>query len=349
MSWNPVPWLTLGEAGPDQQTADLSLIVQEIVDRPGWLSGNALVIIFTGTGERVAEAFDGDENGAPLLRVRYLDSGNAAPFATITAPPDGSSAEQGDPVTLTGTATDAEDGDLSASLAWVSDRDGTLGTGASVTRSDLSVGLHAITASVTDSGGRGASDQIALAVNGPNTAPSATITAPPDGSTVAEGDPVTLSGTATDTEDGDLSASLIWVSDRDGTLGTGASVTRSDLSVGLHAITALVADSGGLAASDQIALTVNGAPEVTITAPPDGSIVAEGDPVTLTGTATDPEDGDLAADLTWRSNKNGVLGTGASITFSSLSKGKHTITASVTDSAGVAGSDKIKLRIKRVR
>jgi hypothetical protein len=74
---------------------------------------------------------------------------------TITAPPDGSSVAQRDPVTLTGTATDAEDGDLSASLAWVSDRDGVLGTGASVMRSDLSVGLHAITASVTDSGGRG--------------------------------------------------------------------------------------------------------------------------------------------------------------------------------------------------
>jgi pectate lyase len=173
VAWSPVPWLTVGEAGPDQQTPDLSPILQEIVDRPGWSSGNALVVILTGTGKRVAEAFDGDVNGAPLLRVRYLVGGNAAPNATITAPPDGSIPVHGDPVTLTGTATDAEDGDLSASLAWVSDRDGALGTGASVTRSDLSVGLHTITASVTDSGGLAGSDQMALTVTSPPAAPLA--------------------------------------------------------------------------------------------------------------------------------------------------------------------------------
>ncbi len=71
---------------------------------------------------------------------------------------------QGDPVTLTGTATDPEDGDLSAGLSWVSDQDGALGTGASVTRSDLSGGAHVITASVTDSGGLGGRDQIALTI-----------------------------------------------------------------------------------------------------------------------------------------------------------------------------------------
>ena len=168
VAWKPPPWLTVGEAGPDQQTPDLSPILQEIVDRPGWSSGNALVVILSGTGERVAEAFDGDVNGAPLLHVRYLVGGNAAPLATITAALDGSTTAQGDPVTLTGTATDAEDGGLSPSLAWVSDRDGALGTGPSVTRSDLSVGLHTITASVTDSGGLAGSDQIALSITLPN-------------------------------------------------------------------------------------------------------------------------------------------------------------------------------------
>ena len=173
MSWNPVPWRTVGEAGPDQQTPDLSPILQEIVERPGWSSGNALAIILTGTGKRVAEAFDGDVNGAPLLRVRYLVGGNTAPIATITAPPDGSSVAQGDPVTLTGAATDVEDGDLSASLAWVSDRDGALGMGASVTRSDLSMWTQTIWAWAKDSGGLGALDHIALMVTNPRSAPRA--------------------------------------------------------------------------------------------------------------------------------------------------------------------------------
>jgi len=107
---------------------------------------------------------------------------------------------------------------------------------------------------VTDIGGLTGSDPIALTVT--NVAPIATVTAPPDGSSVEQGDPVTLTGTATDAEDGDLSASLSWVSDRDGLLGTGASVTRSDLSLGLHTITASVTDSGGLTGSDPIVLTV---------------------------------------------------------------------------------------------
>jgi hypothetical protein len=63
------------EAGPDQQTPDLSPVIQEIVDRPGWSSGNALAIIITGSGKRVAESFNGDANGAPLLHLRYRMDG----------------------------------------------------------------------------------------------------------------------------------------------------------------------------------------------------------------------------------------------------------------------------------
>ena len=72
VSWDPAPWTTKGDAGPDQQTPDIASIIQEIVNRSGWSSGNSLVIIITGTGERTAESFNGDQNGAPLLHVEYL-------------------------------------------------------------------------------------------------------------------------------------------------------------------------------------------------------------------------------------------------------------------------------------
>jgi hypothetical protein len=71
VSWSPNPWLTVGEAGLDQQTPDIASVIQEIVNRTGWASGNSLVIIITGTGKREAEAFDGDAAGAPLLHVEY--------------------------------------------------------------------------------------------------------------------------------------------------------------------------------------------------------------------------------------------------------------------------------------
>jgi hypothetical protein len=54
VDWNPPDWMTVGEAGPYQQTADIAAVIQEIVDRGGWTSGNSLAIIITGTGKRVA-------------------------------------------------------------------------------------------------------------------------------------------------------------------------------------------------------------------------------------------------------------------------------------------------------
>ena len=71
VSWSPVAWSTVGEAGPEQRTPDVSQIIQEIVARPGWLSGNALAVIITGTGERVAESYNGNRDAAPLLHVEY--------------------------------------------------------------------------------------------------------------------------------------------------------------------------------------------------------------------------------------------------------------------------------------
>ncbi|MGI9429219.1 MAG: metallophosphoesterase, partial [Bythopirellula sp.] len=74
VSWTPAAWGTVGEAGPDQQTPNIASVIQEIVNRPGWSSGNALAITISGTGERVAEAFDGNAAAAPLLHVEYDSS-----------------------------------------------------------------------------------------------------------------------------------------------------------------------------------------------------------------------------------------------------------------------------------
>ena len=74
VAWSPVPWPTKNEAGPDQQTPDLAEIIQEIVNRPGWSSGNSLAIIVTGSGKRTAESFNGAAAAAPLLHVEFNSS-----------------------------------------------------------------------------------------------------------------------------------------------------------------------------------------------------------------------------------------------------------------------------------
>lgn len=57
-------------------TPDLSPIIQELADRNGWASGNAMAFIVTGSGERAAESFDGEEPAAPLLVVEFCSAQN---------------------------------------------------------------------------------------------------------------------------------------------------------------------------------------------------------------------------------------------------------------------------------
>lgn len=89
--------------------------------------------------------------------------GNATPSVNISAPSDGTSVSDGTAISFAGSASDAEDGDLSSAISWSSSLDGTLGSGASI-NATLSVGSHTITASVTDSGGASDSDSIAVSV-----------------------------------------------------------------------------------------------------------------------------------------------------------------------------------------
>ena len=73
VEWGPPAWNTVGEAGFEQQTPDITSLIQEVVNRGGWLSGNALTIIVTGSGLRVAESYNGESAGAPLLHVEYIE------------------------------------------------------------------------------------------------------------------------------------------------------------------------------------------------------------------------------------------------------------------------------------
>ncbi len=154
-SWAPPPWTTVGAAGPDQRATGLAPLIQEVVNRPGWQSGRALVLLVTGSGQRTAEAFDGSSSGAPLLHVVYDATGiDFPPSVTLSAPGDHAMASAGASVSFAASASDPEQGDVSASLRWVSNRDGQIGTGASFARANLSTGIHTITATANDAGGR---------------------------------------------------------------------------------------------------------------------------------------------------------------------------------------------------
>ncbi|MFW6089196.1 MAG: leishmanolysin-related zinc metalloendopeptidase [Gemmatimonadota bacterium] len=204
------------------------------------------------------------------------------------------------------------------------------------------VGLRAVSGTVLLAfvlAGCGSNQSCAVTDSCPNQAPEVTITSPADGGTSTLGEAVTFSGEATDSEDGAITGSaLVWTSDLDGPIGTGAEFSRSDLSGGFHEITLTATDSEGASGSATITFGIGGAPQVEIDGPEEQSngaphTVTVGTTVTFSGSAVDVEDGSLAgAALSWTSNVDGPLGTGSSLPTDVLSAGMHTVTLTATDS-----------------
>jgi hypothetical protein len=188
--------------------------------------------------------------------VAAWKSRKSAPGVVIAAPADGATGVAGDAIEFAASASDTEDGDLSAAIAWSSDLAGALGSGASLLLTDLAVGTHLVTASVTDAGGLPGSATVTVTVEPANTTPGVSIATPADGARSFVGTAVGFSASAGDVEDGDLSAAIAWSSNLAGPLGSGASLTLSDLAAGTHVVTAAVTDSGGLVGSATVTLNL---------------------------------------------------------------------------------------------
>jgi hypothetical protein len=88
----------------------------------------------------------------------------------------------------------------------------------------------------------------------------------------------------------------------------------------------------------------NTAPSVTIVNPAAGASYPSGSTISFTGTATDAQDGTISSKLSWSSNIDGPLGTGASLSRT-LSAGSHQITAQVTDAGGMTGARVVSMTV----
>jgi hypothetical protein len=90
----------------------------------------------------------------------------------------------------------------------------------------------------------------------------------------------------------------------------------------------------------------NQSPAAAITNPGHGAQINCNTSVNFTGTATDPEDGDISGSLVWTDN-GASLGSGASFsrTYTCTQTGNHAIVASATDGGGASDSDTITINI----
>jgi subtilisin family serine protease len=90
--------------------------------------------------------------------------------------------------------------------------------------------------------------------------------------------------------------------------------------------------------------TVNQSPVITLTAPANNSSFGTGVLIDFEGSASDAEDGDITAQLSWTSSRDGSIGIGGS--FSAvLRDGNHTITVEVTDLDGALVTENIIITV----
>ena len=209
-----------------------------------------------------------------------------------------------------------------------------------------------------------------------NTAPTATIDQPSSGGSYCPGELITLRGSSFDLNQigGLPNSAYAWRSNINGNLGTGATRSTSSLATGTHIITLRVTDNGGLWDEDAISLTILSpshsscidlTPYAVINSPANGyTVYAEYfdgtywyQPVSFTGTVSDPEDAIGNLTVQWYSDRQGYLGTGSVNTSTgavSLSGNMrvydscgswHEITLRVTDSYGNVAEDQINIFI----
>ncbi|MHC4628684.1 MAG: hypothetical protein ACYTDV_17030, partial [Planctomycetota bacterium] len=85
--WTDLPAWTSGASGPDQKTSDISAVIEELVNQPGWAAGNALGLIIgddpDAPSRGIRSALTGTSSGA-VLHIEYTSSSAYNPN-----PPDG--------------------------------------------------------------------------------------------------------------------------------------------------------------------------------------------------------------------------------------------------------------------
>ena len=302
--------------------------------------------------------------GAGLLNLRKAAASfsaplpNTAPSITLSAPAGGSaSISTGSAVTFTASATDAEQGSLSSAIQWTLPGSSTQ-VGGTALFTFSSAGTFTVTATVTDAGGLSASTQVTVTVTdpAPNTAPSLSLVAPAGGSvTVNTGSAVTFSASASDAEQGDLSAAVKWTVPG-GSQQVGASVQYTFNTVGSFTVVGTVTDAGGLSASVQANVTVVAPPPPAVPAAPTAlaATVGAGRTVRLAWTDNATNESGYYVDRA-KVNNNGTLGAWAAVAtlgantsaFSqSVAKGNYAYRVRAWNAGGAAASNEVRVTVR---
>ena len=203
--------------------------------------------------------------------------------------------------------------------------------------------------------GNGVADTATLAVKD-SVGPAASVTVEPASDTVDVGGEARFEASAVDADGDSVDASFSWTS-----LDTVvATVDGSGTATGRAAGEAGIVAEAPSGERDTATLVVRGSgdgggngggegndpPTATISAPADGEAFSDEAVIEFRGEASDPEEGSLTgSSLKWRSDIDGVLGTGEEVD-ASLQAGSHVISLTATDSAGATDADTVRIEVE---
>ncbi|MDB4974860.1 MAG: hypothetical protein JWN48_3201 [Myxococcaceae bacterium] len=171
--------------------------------------------------------------------------------------------------------------------------------------------------------------------------PSCALMLPVTGDSYQANTMVALRGSCSDPETGALTDGLRWSSQLEGPLGAGGSLDTTLKTVGTHHLSLCALDPRdpaltGCAAVD-VAVSMSAQPSVAISAITQGNASAQpfasGSPLSFSGTASG-----AGVSLSWRDDLQGALGSGATVSSSTPLVGRHTVTLTVQDRAGLTRS-----------
>jgi len=148
------------------------------------------------------------------------------------------------------------------------------------------------------------------------------------------GDSVLFSAEAYDPVYGDISFDIIWESNIQGIIGSGARFYKDNLIAGKHRIEAVIKVFGIEDRSGPIDFEVvdRNAPNLSIVSPTSNQTFFIDEPISFSATATDSVDGDISSQILWTGT--GISRSGASFNESFSTTGQETITARVLNSYG---------------
>ncbi len=292
----------------------------------------------------IATDSSGNRATSAAVSITVSNTSTTPLSVSITSPANG--ATESGTVNVTATATD---GDPVTSVQFQVDGAnlGAADTVAPYTQSlntkTLTNGKHSLTAIATDSSGnRATSAAVSITVSNTSTTPlSVSITSPANGAT--ESGAITVAATATDS----VAITSVQFQVDGGNLGAADTVapytqtlSTTTLTNGKHSLTAIATDSSGnRATSAAVSITVSNTSttplSVSITSPANGA--TESGTITVAATATDS----VAITSVQFQVDGGNLGAADTVapytqtlSTTTLTNGKHSLTAIATDSSG---------------